>query len=192
MWGLQRGFVCMSYKKRCSWAKSDLAIEYHDNEWCQITRMDDQYLFELLILEGMQAGLSWEIILQRRKNYQLLFDEFDFYKIEKYTSEKLESLYVDNRIIKHKLKINSIVSNASQFIKVINEFGSFNQYLNQFTLEKKYDVEIHITENELSKLISKDLKKRGFKFVGSKIIFSYLQAIGIVNSHEEECFRRKR
>lgn len=192
MWGLQRGFVCMNYKKRCSWAKSDLAIEYHDNEWCQITRMDDQYLFELLVLEGMQAGLSWEIILQRRKNYQLLFDEFDFYKIEKYTSEKLESLYVDNRIIKHKLKINSIVSNASQFIKVINEFGSFNQYLNQFTLEKEYDIEIHITENELSQMISKDLKKRGFKFVGSKIIFSYLQAIGIVNSHEEECFRRKR
>lgn len=192
MWGLLRGFVCMSYKKRCSWAKSDLAIEYHDNEWCQITRMDDQYLFELLVLEGMQAGLSWEIILQRRKNYQLLFDEFDFYKIEKYTSEKLESLYVDNRIIKHKLKINSIVSNASQFIKVINEFGSFNQYLNQFILEKKYDIEIHITENELSQMISKDLKKRGFKFVGSKIIFSYLQAIGIVNSHEEECFRRKR
>ncbi len=179
----------MSCKKRCNWAKSELAIQYHDDEWCQITRLDDYYLFELLILEGMQAGLSWEIILQKRENYRLLFDEFDFNKIANYNHDKLESLYLDSRIVRHRLKINAIVNNAIQFIKVIKEFGSFINYLNQFVFNEQYIVDISITKNELSDIISKDLRKRGFKFVGSTIIFSYLQAIGIIVSHEGECFR---
>lgn len=179
----------MNYK-RCNWAKSDLAIKYHDEEWCQVTRTDDYYLFELLILEGMQAGLSWEIILKKRENYRILFDEFDFDKIANYNQEKLEALYIDNRIIRHRLKIDSIVNNALQFIKVIEKFGSFMNYLNQFTENKQYNIDILVTKNELSDKISKDLKRRGFKFVGSTIIFSYLQAIGVIVSHEKDCFRR--
>lgn len=174
--------------KRCSWCKSELLTTYHDNEW-GILKTDDYYLFEMLVLEGMQAGLSWEIVLKRRENYRLLFDNFDFEKIAKYSQAYKEKLYTDTRIIRHRLKINAIINNAQRFSEVIAEFGSFYNYLVSFT---KGEIFIRkdnqkVVENALSQKISDDLKRRGFQFVGGIIIYSYLQAIGIIIDHEQEC-----
>ena len=179
-------------KNRCPWAKAPLDIEYHDNEWGRETH-NDQMLFEYLILEGMQAGLSWSLILKKRENFKRVFDNFDYNTCANYTDEYLESLSQDASIIRNKLKINSVRKNALAFIKVQEEFGSFDKYIWSFTDYRKINNKIENykeapSETELSIKISKDLKKRGFSFVGSTIIYSYMQAIGMVNDHEKGCF----
>lgn len=176
---------------RCSWAKSDLSIEYHDHQWCKETH-DDHVLFKMLVLEGMQAGLSWETILRKEKAYEEAFDHFDYEKIACYSKEKIESLYNAEGIIHNRLKVNSIVSNAIAFMKVQKEFGSFDHYIWSFVDFKVIDHHYKTTQeipasDELSETISKDLKKRGFKFVGPVIVYSYLQAIGIYNDHLIDC-----
>lgn len=171
--------------KRHKWADShELMRDYYDNEW-QIESHDDRYLFEMLILEGQQAGLSWLTILRKRQAYKEAFDNFDYLKIAEYDEADVERLMQNEGIIRHRLKINSIINNAQQFIKVQQAFGSFDQYIWSFTEGKPiityYDDEKEIpTMNSLSEKISKDLKKRGFKFVGPVIIYSYLGAIGLV------------
>lgn len=181
-------------KNRCSWANTNPVMkQYHDMEWGQ-PNYNDHYLFEMLILEGKQAGLSWQIILNRREALKEALDNFDYHIIANYTDEKLEQLRYDDRLIKNRLKINALRENAKQFIAIQNEFGSFSNYIWQFTnnevihhhIQNEKDIP---TKNELSDLISKDLKKRGFKFVGSTIIYSYLQAIGIINDHTIHCFK---
>ena len=177
---------------RCPWAKDPLDIEYHDNEWGRETH-NDQMLFEYLILEGMQAGLSWSLILKKRENFKRAFDNFDYSICANYTDEYLESLRQDASIIRNKLKINSVRKNALAFIKVQEEFGSFDKYIWSFTDYKKINNKLESykdapSETELSIKISKDMKKRGFSFVGSTIIYSYMQAIGMINDHEKGCF----
>ena len=178
---------------RCSWANSNDAMkEYHDKEWC-IPVHDDQLLFEFLVLEGAQAGLSWNTILQKRENFRRAFDNFDYKKISKYESQKIEELLNDKGIIRNRLKIESVISNAKALLKVQKEFGSFNTYLwnfiNQKTIINTFKkLEDLPSKTEESELISKDLKKRGFKFVGPTIIYSFMQAIGMVNDHLVDCF----
>ena len=179
-------------KNRCPWAIGPLDIEYHDNEWGRETH-NDQMLFEYLILEGMQAGLSWSIILKKRENFKRAFDNFDYNICANYTDEYLESLRQDASIIRNKLKIYSVRKNAVAFLKVQKEFGSFYKYIWGFTDYKKINNKLESykeapSEIELSIKISKDLKKRGFSFVGSTIIYSYMQAIGMINDHEKGCF----
>ena len=179
-------------KNRCPWAKTPLDIEYHDNEWGRETH-DEQMLFEYLVLEGMQAGLSWSLILKKRENFKRAFDNFDYNICANYTDEYLESLREDESIIRNKLKIYSVRKNALAFIKVQEEFGSFDKYIWGFTDYKKINNKLEsykdaASESELSTRISKDLKKRGFSFVGSTIIYSYMQAIGMINDHEKGCF----
>ena len=179
-------------KSRCPWAKDPLDIEYHDNEWGRETH-DDQMLFEYLILEGMQAGLSWSLILKKRENFKRAFDNFDYSICANYTDEYLESLRQDASIIRNKLKIYSVRKNAVAFLKVQKEFGSFDKYIWSVTDYRKINNKIENykdapSETELSIKISKDMKKRGFSFVGSTIIYSYMQAIGMVNDHEKGCF----
>ena len=179
-------------KHRCPWAKDPLDIEYHDNEWGRETH-DEQMLFEYLVLEGMQAGLSWSLILKKRENFKRAFDNFDYNICANYTDEYLESLREDESIIRNKLKIYSVRKNALAFIKVQKEFGSFDKYIWGFTDYKKIDNKLESykdapSESDLSIKISKDMKKRGFSFVGSTIIYSYMQAIGMINDHEKSCF----
>ena len=179
-------------KNRCPWAKSPLDIEYHDNEWGRETH-DEQMLFEYLVLEGMQAGLSWSLILKKRDNFKRAFDNFDYNICANYTDEYLESLREDESIIRNKLKIYSVRKNALAFIKVQKEFGSFDKYIWGFTDYKKINNKLEcykdvLSESDLSIKISKDMKKRGFNFVGSTIIYSYMQAIGMINDHEKSCF----
>ncbi|WP_314547924.1 DNA-3-methyladenine glycosylase I [uncultured Gemella sp.] len=179
-------------KNRCHWAKAPLDIEYHDNEWGRETH-DEQMLFEYLVLEGMQAGLSWSLILKKRKNFKRAFDNFDYNVCANYTDEYLESLREDESIIRNKLKIYSVRKNALAFIKVQKEFGSFDKYIWGFTDYKKINNKLEsykdaLSESDLSIKISKDMKKRGFNFVGSTIIYSYMQAIGMINDHEKSCF----
>ena len=179
-------------KNRCPWAKAPLDIEYHDNEWGRETH-DEQMLFEYLVLEGMQAGLSWSIILKKRENFKRAFDNFDYNICANYTDEYLESLREDESIIRNKLKIYSVRKNALAFIKVQKEFGSFDKYIWGFTDYEKINNKLGsykdaLSESDLSIKISKDMKKRGFNFVGSTIIYSYMQAIGMINDHEKSCF----
>ena len=179
-------------KHRCPWAKSPLDIEYHDNEWGRETH-DEQMLFEYLVLEGMQAGLSWSLILKKRENFKRAFDNFDYNICANYTDEYLESLREDESIIRNKLKIYSVRKNALAFIKVQKEFGSFDKYIWGFTDYEKINNKLGsykdaLSESDLSIKISKDMKKRGFNFVGSTIIYSYMQAIGMINDHEKSCF----
>ena len=179
-------------KHRCTWAKDSLEIEYHDAEWGRETH-DDKMLFEYLVLEGMQAGLSWSLILKKRENFKRAFDNFDYNICANYTDEYLESLRKDEGIIRNKLKIYSVRKNALAFIKVQKEFGSFDKYIWGFTDYKKIDNKLESykdapSESDLSIKISKDMKKRGFSFVGSTIIYSYMQAIGMINDHEKNCF----
>ena len=178
--------------KRCSWCnlKNELYIKYHDEEW-GILNTDDKYLFEMLILESFQAGLSWECILNKRENFRKAYDNFNLNKVCVYDEEKITNLLKDSGIIRNKLKIMASINNAKIFKEIIKEYGNFYNYLKKFT-KNKIIYEQNKTTNEISDLISKDLSKRGMKFVGSTIIYSYLQAIGIINSHEKGCFLYKK
>lgn len=185
----------MEDKTRCGWClSSDLYKQYHDEEW-GVPIFDDQKLFEFLILETFQAGLSWITILKKRENFQSAFDDFDYKKVAQYPEEKIQELIQDAGIIRNQLKIRAAVSNAIAFIKVQEEFGSFSEYIWQFTDGKpiknnrKTLKEVPAT-TPLSDEISKDLKKRGFKFVGSTVVYAHMQATGMVDDHVEDCFRR--
>lgn len=178
--------------KRCLWCnlKNPLYVEYHDKEW-GVLNLDDNYLFEMLILEMFQAGLSWECILNKRENFKRAYDNFAIDKIIKYDDVKKEELYNNKGIIRNKLKINASINNSAIFKEIQKEYGSFSKYLLSFIHE--YPIyETGLTTSQLSDSISKDLIKRGMKFTGSTIIYSYLQAIGIINSHETECFLHKK
>jgi DNA-3-methyladenine glycosylase I len=183
-------------KQTCSWPKGDpLLTKYHDTEW-GVPLHNDRKLFEFLILEGFQAGLSWLTILRKRENFRKAFDKFDFNKVANYEQQKIDSLLQDSGIIRNKLKIESAVTNAKAFIGVRKEFGSFNKYIWGFTGGKPIQNEFESLEEipaktELSDLISKDLIKRGFKFVGSTIVYAHMQATGMVNDHIKSCFRHK-
>ena len=174
--------------KRCSWVTDDeIYIKYHDEEWGVPTH-DDHKLFEMLILESFQAGLSWITILKKRENFRKAFDNFDYVKISEYNDNKVNELRENEGIIRHKGKINATINNAKICMKIQDEFGSFDSYIWEFTNGKIIKAEFK-TESELSKTISKDLKKRGMKFVGPTIIYSYLESIGIINNHQENCFK---
>lgn len=183
-------------KIRCGWcSSSDLYKKYHDEEW-GVPVYDDPTLFEFLILETFQAGLSWITILNKRENFRVAFDHFDYKKIAHYPEEKIESLLQDSGIIRNKLKIRATISNAQAFMKVQEEFGSFSDYIWKFTNGKPIDNNPKTLKDvpattPLSDEISKDLKKRGFKFVGSTVIYAQMQATGMVNDHIEDCFTRK-
>ena len=181
-------------KTRCGWCKNDpLYMAYHDTEW-GIPVYDDDKLFEFLILETFQAGLSWITILRKRENFRNAFDHFDYKKIANYSEDKYEELLLDAGIIRNKLKIKATISNAAAFMEVQQEFGSFSNYIWRFTdgkpIKNKWKSlhELPAT-TELSDIVSKDLKKRGFKFVGSTVIYAHMQATGMINDHVTECFR---
>lgn len=181
--------------KRCEWASTGEMQEYHDGEW-GIPVHDDKKLFEFLVLEGAQAGLSWAIILNRRENYRKAFDNFDFEKIAKYTDKEIENLLKNKGIIRNKLKIKSVVNNAKKFMKIREEFGSFDSYLWGFTKGKQIRNAFETlsdvpAKTDLSEKISKDLKQRGFTFLGPVICYAFLQAVGIVNDHTMNCFRNQ-
>ena len=183
-------------KKRCQWAKDEPNITYHDEEWGR-PQHDDQKLFEFLILEGAQAGLSWTTILKRRKGYRAAFSDFDVEKVSKYTQKHVEKLLKDESIIRNKLKVNSAINNAKQFLKIREEFGSFDEYLwgfvNYKQIKNKFKKLSEIpTSTEISEKLSKDLKKRGFNFVGPTICYALMQAIGMVNDHTSECFLHRK
>ncbi|MEZ4793506.1 MAG: DNA-3-methyladenine glycosylase I [Gelidibacter sp.] len=181
-------------KHRCGWCLGDPIYEaYHDTEW-GVPVKDDDTLFEFLILETFQAGLSWITILRKRENFRKAFDNFDYKKIVTYNQKKIDSLLEDAGIIRNKLKINATISNAKAFMEVQKEFGSFSNYIWAFTNGKpiKNKLKNHKEApptTALSDAISKDLKKRGFKFVGSTVIYAHMQATGMVNDHEVNCFR---
>ena len=177
---------------RCHWCneKNETYINYHDNEWGK-QNFDEQYLYEMFILETFQAGLSWECILNKRKSFEHAYDNFDIDKVINYKEEKVNNLLNDKNIIRNKLKINASITNSKIFKEIQKEFGSFHNYLKQFTNDEIV-YESDKTTSKLSDDISKDLKKRGMKFVGSTIIYSYLQAIGIIYSHDKECFLYKK
>ena len=176
---------------RCTWATTPLSIRYHDEEW-GVPLHDDVRLFEFLILEGAQAGLSWETILRKRDNYRAAFDGFNPAKVAKYDQAKIAALLNDVGIIRNRLKINSAVTNAIAFLDVKREFGSFDAYVWRFVngkpLKRKPGQPI-AARTEISDALSKDLGKRGFKFVGSTICYSFMQAVGMVNDHDSKCFR---
>lgn len=178
--------------KRCKWCNENnpLYVEYHDKEWC-IPNHDDNYLFEMLILESFQAGLSWECVLNKRNDFRSSYDNFNIDKIINYDENKTNELLTNNKIIRNKLKIKASINNAKIFKNIQKEYGSFYNYLLTFT-KNKILYEIDKTNNDLSDSISKDLIKRGMKFVGSTIIYSYLQATGFIYSHDEECFMYKK
>ena len=178
-------------KTRCKWCnlKNELYIKYHDEEWCK-PNFDDKYLFEMLILESFQAGLSWECILNKREAFKRAFDNFDINKICAYNEKKKEELLLNDKIVRNKLKINASINNAKIFKNIQKKYGSFYNYLKTYT-NGKIVYEIGKTTSELSDNISKDLKRRGMTFVGTTIIYSYLQAIGVIYSHEEQCFLYK-
>jgi DNA-3-methyladenine glycosylase I len=178
---------------RCGWAKNDLAISYHDTEW-GVPAHDDRKLFEFLILEGAQAGLSWDTILRKRENYRAAFDGFDAEKIALYDAEKIASLLQNEGIVRNRLKIASTIQNANSYLKILDEFGSFDSYIWSFVGGKT----IKNARKSLSEIpaktansdaLSKDLKKRGFNFVGSTIMYAFMQACGLVNDHLVTCFR---
>jgi DNA-3-methyladenine glycosylase I len=183
----------MDNKKRCSWCGTDTLYQnYHDTEWGKPV-YDDALLFEFLILEGFQAGLSWITILRRREGFRSAFDRFDHKIIATYTAEKINQLIIDDRIIKNKLKINAAVTNAKAFIEVQKEFGSFSKYIWSFTdgkplINSPETLADIPAQTPLSVAISKDLKKKGFKFVGPTIIYAFMQAVGIVDDHTPDCW----
>ncbi len=175
--------------KRCSWANpaNPLYLAYHDHEW-GVPCHDERQLFEMLNLEGAQAGLSWETVLNKRENYRLAFDHFDPKKIIRYDEKKIESLMQNAGIIRNRLKINAVIVNARAYLELCKEFGSLDAYLwGHVDGKPLVNLDGHIVTSPLSDQISKDLKKRGFKFVGSTIIYAYMQAIGMVNDHSREC-----
>ncbi len=180
---------------RCRWVnmKNEKYIKYHDEEW-GVASFDDNYLFEMLILEGAQAGLSWETILNKREDYKKAFDNFMPEKIAQYDDDKIEELMNNKGIVRNKRKINSAIRNANVFLDIQDEYGSFSKYIWNYVdyniIKNKNNVPSDIpTKTELSDLISKDLKKRGMSFVGSTIIYSFMQAIGMVDDHEVGCFK---
>ena len=177
--------------KRCFWATTPLSIAYHDKEW-GVPVHDDVRLFEFLILEGAQAGLSWETILRKRDNYRAAFDGFNPSKVANYDERKIAALMNDAGIIRNRLKINSAVTNAKAFLEVKKEFGSFDAYVWQFVSDKplrRKRGEPIVATTPISDALSRDLLKRGFKFVGSTICYSFMQAVGLVNDHDATCFR---
>lgn len=178
--------------KRCFWVdeKSEIYTKYHDEEW-GIPKHDDHELFELLILESFQAGLSWITILKKRENFRKAFDNFDIQKVANYNNEKIAELLSNTGIIRSKNKILSAINNAKIFMQIQKDFGSFANYIWSFTDNKvlKNTTGKIITSSSLSDEISKDLKKRGMKYVGTVIIYSYLQAIGIIEDHDQNCFK---
>lgn len=181
--------------ERCAWAKNELAIRYHDAEW-GVPLHDDRGLFEFLILEGAQAGLSWDTILAKRENYRKAFDGFDPVKVARYSEAKCQKLLQNEGIIRNRLKIASAVANAKAFLVVQKEFGSFDAYVWAFVGGKPIDGQRKVSgdvpaKTEISDALSKDLKKRGFNFVGSTIMYAFMQATGMVNDHLELCFRYK-
>lgn len=181
-------------KHRCNWCIGDPLYEtYHDHEW-GVPVYDDETLFEFLILETFQAGLSWITILRKRENFRNAFDDFDHKKIAKYEQHKIDNLLLDTGIVRNKLKINATVTNAQAFIKIQDEFGNFSNYIWGFIGNKP--IKNHFkslkdvpANTPLSDALSKDLKKRGFKFVGSTVIYAFMQATGMVNDHETKCYR---
>lgn len=177
--------------KRCKWCNENnsLYVEYHDKEWC-VPNFDDKYLFEMLILESFQAGLSWKCILNKRKDFKIAYDDFNIDKIVNYDEDKINSLLSNDKIIRNKLKIRASINNAKIFKNIQKEYGSFYNYLILF-INNKLFYEVNKTKNDLSDLISKDLVKKGMRFVGSTIIYSYLQATGFIYSHDRECFLYK-
>jgi len=186
----------MSIDDRCGWCVKDpIYIDYHDNEW-GVPVHDDKKLFEFLILEGAQAGLSWLTILKRREGYRKAFADFDVEKVARFTEKRIEKILQDTGIIRNNLKVRSAVTNAKAFIKVQEEFGSFDKYIWQFTdgkvIQNKRatlkDIPPRTTESDV---MSKDLIKRGFKFVGSTIMYAHMQATGMVNDHVVDCFRHR-
>ena len=176
---------------RCKWCNlnNPKYIEYHDNEWCK-PNFDDKYLFEMLILESFQAGLSWECILNKREDFRKAYDNFHLSKVLNYDDKKINELRRNKGIIRNSLKIKASINNAKIFKSIIDEYGNFITYLYKFAPSVPI-YETNKTNSLLSDEISKDLKKRGMKFVGTTIIYSYLQAIGIINSHEKNCFMYK-
>lgn len=179
--------------QRCGWARNDLAIDYHDTEW-GVPLHDDRSLFEFLILEGAQAGLSWDTILRKRENYRTAFDDFDAAKIALYDEKKYVELLQNEGIIRNRLKIASSVRNAKCYLKVKEECGSFDKYIWSFTDGKPIknaweNLEQIPASTNISDKLSKDLKRRGFNFVGSTIIYAFMQATGMVNDHLVSCFR---
>lgn len=183
-------------KPRCEWVNQDpIYIDYHDKEW-GIPIYKENALFEFLILEGMQAGLSWLTILKKRENYRNLFDHFDANKIANYNQKKIEKLLLNPGIIRNRLKIQSIITNANAFLEVKEEWGSFSKYLWHFVenqpIQNHWKSIKHVpVATPISEKMSKDLKKRGFKFVGSTICYAFMQAVGMVNDHTIKCFRYK-
>jgi DNA-3-methyladenine glycosylase I len=185
----------METKIRCAWCeKDDLYRNYHDNEWGNPV-YDDATLFEFLVLETFQAGLSWYTILSKRENFRKAFDQFDYTKVALYQEEKVQELLLDAGIIRNQLKIRGTISNAIAFMKVQEEFGSFSKYIWGFVDHKpivnqlKSMAEIKAT-TEISDILSKDLKKRGFKFVGSTVVYAHMQATGMVDDHVASCWKR--
>ncbi len=183
-------------KKRCDWVGNDpLYIEYHDNEW-GVPVYDDGKLFEFLLLETFQAGLSWITILRKRENFRKAFDNFDYKKIANYNEHKLLELMQNAGIIRNKLKIKAAITNAQSFIKIQEEYGSFSNYIWQWVDNKpvintwKSIKDVPAT-SELSDKISKDMKRKGFKFTGSTVVYAHLQATGVINDHTSDCFRYK-
>lgn len=180
---------------RCDWATNDRSIKYHDEEW-GVPQHDDRKLFEFLILEGAQAGLSWDTVLRKRENYREAFDDFDAQKIALYDEKKQAELLQNEGIIRNRLKIASAVQNAKAFLEIQKQFGSFDEYIWNFVDGKpivnklKTSSEIP-AKTEISDAISKDLKMRGFNFVGSTIMYAFMQACGLVNDHLVSCFRYK-
>ena len=178
---------------RCSWPQNDLSIRYHDEEW-GVPSHEDNHLFEFLTLEGAQAGLSWDTILQKRENYRAALNGFDPKRIARYDSRKLQSLMRNPGIVRNRLKIASTVRNAKAFLKVQEEFGSFDRYIWQFVERKpliRRASQAVPAKTPQSDAMSKDLKKRGFNFVGSTICYAFMQAVGMVNDHSAECFRSR-
>ena len=186
----------MKLKKRCEWPTDDpLMVKYHDREW-GVPVHNDKKLFEFLLLEGFQAGLSWRTILYKRENFRKAFDNFDFNKIARYNKSKINSLLRNEGIIRNKLKVESAITNAKALLQVRKEYGTFDKYIWDFVngkaINNKYkSIKELPARTELSDLISKDLKKRGFKFVGTTIIYAHMQATGMVNDHITNCFRFK-
>ena len=177
---------------RCNWAKDEPNTTYHDKEWGR-PQHDDTKLFEFLILEGAQAGLSWVTILKRRNGYRKAFSDFDVLKVSKYTQKRVGKLLQDESIIRNKLKVNSAINNAKQFLKVQSDFGSFDEYLWGFVNHKPIKNKFKKLSDlpaftEISEKLSKDLKKRGFSFVGPTICYALMQATGMVNDHTIQCF----
>ena len=177
--------------KRCDWPRTDLSLAYHDNEW-GVPAHDDRKLFEFLILEGAQAGLSWEIILNKREGYRAAFSNFDPARVAKYGERQVTRLLGDARIVRNRLKIASAIENAKAFLRVREEFGSFDRYIWQFVggvprkRKRGQGVPARTAESDA---MSKDLRARGFKFVGSTICYAFMQAVGMVNDHDHSCFR---